>query len=291
MIKNTFYYPLTATPFKRNSSYTEITPCRQLKSYVRCFWGTEQPVIQRAEEHTDQIVIPDTCADIIYYIDHTKNTVSGGFCGVNDHSFYVQEEGKAGHSVSTFAIRFYAWSVYAFAEDSLKSTANTYDEIGTRFEWIDRAVRPKLLELKSIQEKASYAEQLLTGKVINPRENEIVNHAVNCILINKGAMGVTALAKELFVSSRQLERLFHEYIGITPKKLSNLIRYQFLWRDILWEPDFNILNSVHKYGYTDQSHLLHEFKRYHSMDIHSAKSMAFENVGKLQDISEQISVK
>ena len=123
------------------------------------------------------------------------------------------------------------------------------------------------------------------------RESEIVNHAMHIILMNKGTMEVSGLAKELFVSGRQLERLFHEYVGITPKKLGNLIRYQFLWRDILSEPDFDILNGVHKYGYTDQSHLLREFKRYHAMDIRSAKNMALGNVGNIQDIPEQIVVK
>ena len=242
-------------------------------------------------DNTARIVIPDTCADIIYYIDYTENTVWGGFCGVNDRSFYVQEGEKEGHIVSTFAIRFFAWSAYAFAEDSLKDTVNTYDEIGVRFAWLDRIIRPKLLELKSMQEKVSWAEQLLTGKMEAVRESEIVNHAMHIILMNKGTMEVSGLAKELFVSGRQLERLFHEYVGITPKKLGNLIRYQFLWRDILSEPDFDILNGVHKYGYTDQSHLLREFKRYHAMDIRSAKNMALGNVGNIQDIPEQIVVK
>ena len=78
------------------------------------------------------------------------------------------------------------------------------------------------------------------------KENRIVNGAIDNILISKGALTVSDLAKESFVSTRQLERLFHEYVGITPKKLSNLIRYQLLWRDILREPDFNVLNAVYK---------------------------------------------
>ena len=90
------------------------------------------------------------------------------------------------------------------------------------------------------------------------------------------------------MSTRQLERLFHEYVGITPKKLSNLIRYQFLWRDILCEPDFDVIDAVYKYGYTDQSHLMREFKRYHSMDINSAKAVAFENVENIQDIYAEL---
>ncbi len=120
------------------------------------------------------------------------------------------------------------------------------------------------------------------------KENIVVNDTIQNILINKGFLDVSNLAKESFVSTRQLERLFHEYVGITPKKLSNLIQYQFLWRDALCELDFDVISVVHKYGYTDQSHLLREFKRYHSMDIHKARRIAFKDVGNIQDVFVKI---
>lgn len=277
------YYPLTAAPFKRNAFYTELTSCKKLKSYIRCFWGTENPLIQVESDDTPELVIPDTCVDIIYYIDYTNNTVTGGFCGINDCSFQVQKSGMTGHRVATFAIRFYAWSAYMFADDSLKSTINGYFDVGSRFEWLDKIIRPELLELITLQEKASFVEQVLLKAVSSVKENTVINHAIWNILMNKGSLDVSNLAKESFVSTRQLERLFHEYVGITPKKLSNLVRYQFLWRDILCKADFDVLSAVHKYGYTDQSHLLREFKRYHSMDIHRARAIALKDVENIQD--------
>lgn len=283
MIKNMSYHPLTATPFKKDGSYKEIIPCKPLEPYVRCFWGTERSVGRTAQDLRAQIVIPDTCADIIYYIDEEKHTVWGGFCGVNDRSFYSCGERKPGRALSMFAVRFYAWSAYAFAEDSLKDTVNVYDEIGARFAWFDRRMRPRLLDLKTLRERVSYAERLLLEKTGNAKKNKAVDTAIYNMLSNRGAMEISGLAKESFVSSRQLERLFHEYVGITPKKLSNLVRYQLLWREIVSGPDFNILNAVHRYGYTDQPHLLREFKRYHSMDIHSARVMAYQNVANIQD--------
>ena len=90
------------------------------------------------------------------------------------------------------------------------------------------------------------------------------------------------LAKECFISSRQLERLFGEYIGITPKKLCSLVRYQCLWNEILRNPGFHIQDAVHKYRYTDQAHLMREFRRYHTMDIRSAKIYACGDVGNIQ---------
>lgn len=169
-------------------------------------------------------------------------------------------------------------------DDSLQSTMNGYFDVDSRFEWLDKIIRPKLLELKTLQEKISFTEQVLLKRLSDVRENTVVNDTIQNILINKGSLDIAKLAKESFVSTRQLERLFHEYVGITPKKLSNLIRYQFLWRDILCEPDFDVLSAVYKFGYTDQSHLLREFKRYHSMDIHNAKIMAFKDVGNIQDV-------
>ncbi len=276
------YRPLTATPFKRNNSYSELTPCKELYPYIRCYWGIETPMIRR-NDATTELVIPDTCVDIIYHIDYTDNTVTGGFCGVNDCNFHAHNNGTMGHMLSTFAIRFYAWSVYAFVDDSLHSTMNGYFAIDSRFEWLDKIIRPRLLELKTLREKISFTEQVLLKRLSDVRENAIINDTIQNILINKGSLDIAKLAKESFVSTRQLERLFHEYVGITPKKLSNLIRYQFLWRDILCDPDFDILSAVHKFGYTDQSHLLREFKRYHSMDIHNAKMVAFKDVGNIQD--------
>ena len=281
---NAIYCLLTATPFKRNSFYAEISPSKELQSYIRCYWGTENPLIQIKNDDAPELVIPDSCVDIIYHIDYTNNTVTGGFCGVNDCSFHTHGNGTIGHMVSTFAIRFYAWSAYAFSDDSFQSTMNGYFDVGSRFEWLDKSIRPQLLELKTLQEKISFTEQVLLKSLLDIRENAVINDTIQNILINKGSLDIAKLAKESFVSTRQLERLFHEYVGITPKKLSNLIRYQFLWRDILCEPDFDVLSAVHKFGYTDQSHLLREFKRYHSMDIHNARIMAFKDVGNIQDV-------
>lgn len=126
-------------------------------------------------------------------------------------------------------------------------------------------------------------EQLFIKRLSGIRNNAIVDNSIQNILNNKGSLDISNIAKQSFVSTRQLERLFHEYIGITPKKISNIIRYQFLWRDILYEPHFDVLNAVYKYGFTDQSHLMREFKKYHSMDINSARVIAFKNVENIQE--------
>lgn len=298
--------PLTATPYKHNETYQEILPANpELAKYIRCYWGSTKPYIQTEEHTVPSIVIPDTCVDIIYNIDHTANKVDGGFCGINDASFCNSADRKYGHLISTFAIRFYAWGAYAFSEDSLRDTLNGYYDVRSRFMWLDRILRQQLFGQSSLQERTEAVEELLlkrlsvTGKdsaaghvladsgraaSAKVRQNSVIDCAVSLILLRKGNVGALQLARECFVSSRQLERLFHEYIGITPKKLCNLVRYQCLWSELMSNPGFHAADAVYRYGYTDQSHLMREFKRYHTMDISQARKRAYENVGNIQYI-------
>ena len=256
----------------------------ELAKYIRCFWGSEKPYRGAGEITEASVIIPDTCVDIIYQINHTESTVTGGFCGINDTSFLYHEYIRPGHLVSVFAIRFYAWGAYPFAEDSLTDTLNKYCGLPSRFRRLDEILRPQLLEKQTLEERIAIAEDIFQRQLSKIRQNDNVDNAVKLILQQKGALSVNMLARECFISSRQQERIFREYIGITPKKLCNLIRYQCLWNEILSKPVFCIQDAVCRYGYTDQSHLMREFKRYHTMNIEEAKVCAYKDVGNIQDI-------
>ena len=292
-MKKLNYVPLTATPFQQNQKYMEQPPKNlQLSRYIRCFWGSEQPYLQKEQSVDGSIVVPDTCVDIIYHIDYTDNTITGGFCGINDVSFWDYDKRESGHLVSIFAIRFFAWNAYVFSEDSLKDTMNTYGDVQTRFRWLDDMLRQQLFDKRTLEERGKAAEEILLGRLCAIRQNSIISSAVEQIVLRKGTQNVTELAGECFISSRQLERLFQEYIGITPKKLCSIVRYQYLWSEIVTNPHFHVLDAVSQYRYTDQSHLMREFKRYHAMDIRTAKKYAYQhigsNVGNIQDFPDQL---
>lgn len=282
-MKHTSYLPLTAAPFSQTARHREIPPKNPvLSKYIRCFWGSEAPFLKTECDAAETLVIPDTCTDILYQVDHTEGTITGGFCGINDVGFFTCDRRRSGHLISTFAIRFYAWTAYGFSEDSLKGTLNGWDPVPSRFRQLDRALRPRLADTLTLAERAALAEGFLCRQLSRLRQHDIVNQAIKHILLRNGAWNTAKLAKENFISSRQLERLFHEYVGITPKKLCNLVRYQCLWNDILLNPGFSVLDAFHKYGYTDQPHLMKEFKRYHTMDIRKAKHFAYHHVENIQ---------
>lgn len=106
---------------------------------------------------------------------------------------------------------------------------------------------------------------------------------VQDILSSGGREKISALAEKNAVSKKKLERIFSEKMGISPKSFSSLVRYQKLWQDMCFSADFDIFEAVVKYGFTDQSHLLKDFRKYHSMTpkqaLENAKMSLFYNTG------------
>ena len=80
------------------------------------------------------------------------------------------------------------------------------------------------------------------------------------ILAAGGAASVAALAKEAGVSTRYLRRVFVEVHGISPKQFSRFVRFQRAMGLIAREDDTAQAQALAlSCGYSDQSHLVHEF--------------------------------
>lgn len=80
------------------------------------------------------------------------------------------------------------------------------------------------------------------------------------ILAAGGAASVAALAKEAGVSTRYLRRVFVEVHGISPKQFSRFVRFQRAMELIAREDDAAQAQALAlSCGYSDQSHLVHEF--------------------------------
>lgn len=282
------YHPITAAPFRCNVNYMEFAPCDALKPYIRCFWGSEN-TITREKESTDTsgIVTPDTCMDIIFTVDYADNRIKSQFCGIDDRTFITH--GNGGHNTfTTFAIRFYAWGVSMFAEESMKNTKNAFYDADYHFSGIKKEIEKQLFDITYISQFIPIAENVLLNHFSEQYKNPIVLQAVSNILEHRGNLSMSDLEQETVVGNRQLERLFLEYIGISPKSLASLVRYQYLWNELLFNKAFNIADAVYRYGYSDQAHLCHDFKKYHSMNMSDAKKYAMQNVGNIQYESSKL---
>lgn len=256
------YRPLTAAPFRRADTYREFLPSPALRPWVRCFWESSSgcaPVL----------VTPDSCMDVIFNMADG----SAGFCGIDDRTVWAYPtEGER-----SFAIRFYPWAAAILADGSLRDTRNARCDAGQFFGGLEQYLRTRWQEGQCLETWAKLAEEWLLERLDGAQINGDVLEASWRLVRSRGVIRVEALSRSLHVSSRQLERLFRENMGVSPKKLAGIIRYQNLWRDILLEPRFDVQEAVGKYGYTDQAHLLHDFRKYHLLSLAEARCYAFSS--------------
>jgi len=273
---NNIYRPITAQPFLNDESYTELQPCEALKPYICCFWfAQKQHSGLTSTEMKDKLVIPDTCMDIIFNINMDRNELHGLFAGISDTTFMDKAQ-DVNPSMSCFAIRFYSWAVPLFSDGSMKYVFNSFVDVETYFTNFKDDLHGILTGNPLIPDTVDKVEQYLLKRLDSRKQNNNVMNAVYKVLRSKGTSNISELASFTAVSQRQLERLFLEYVGVSPKKLSGLVRYQYLWQDILLDRNFNIQDAVCKYGYTDQAHLLNDFRKYHTMSLMDARRFAYK---------------
>lgn len=262
------YHPITGTPFQRDETYRELAPCSALAPYIRCFWGSERPLPERP--HRGGIVIPDTCMDIIFHIDYVSQRVSSSFCALDEHSSFTGPSDASGGLSATFAIRFYAWTACLFADDSLRGSMNGRYPAEAFFKRITSALMPLLFDTFSLEDKACAAEKVLLSLMTPDRADAAVLNAIHHMLRTSGRARIGDVAAGLALSARQLERRFDASMGVSPKGFASLVRYQLLWQEMVRKPRFDPLDAVDKFGYTDQAHLLHDFRRHHLMSPREA---------------------
>lgn len=266
------YRPITGTPFQQDETYREVAPCAALAPYIRCFWGSERPLPERP--HAGGIVIPDTCMDVIFHIDYVENRISCAFCALDEHSAFTMPSDESGGLSATFAIRFYAWTASLFAEDSLRGSMNGRYPAEAFFRKIAAALTPLLFDTFSLEDKVRAAEPILLSLLRRDKADAAVLNAVHHMLHTSGRARISDISVSLALSSRQLERRFDASMGVSPKAFASLVRYQLLWQEMVYVPRFDALDAVEKFGYTDQAHLLHDFRRHHLMTPREALLLA-----------------
>ena len=90
------------------------------------------------------------------------------------------------------------------------------------------------------------------------REHRVAR-SVDRLVAARGHLSIDALARDAGVGQRWLERAFHEQVGVSPKTLSRIVRFQ----QVLAHPrESGWADVAIACGYADQSHLIRDFTQF-----------------------------
>jgi AraC-like DNA-binding protein len=129
---------------------------------------------------------------------------------------------------------------------------------------VDAAVlEDKIINAKTVAHRILAIEKFFLEKTAGKKEpDDLFKESLYEIYNSRGTVSIEGMLKKVPVTERQLERKFRQYIGTSPKKYADIIRFQHFLKLLQHRSQgTKISDIVYESGYYDQSHLNGFFKR------------------------------
>jgi AraC-like DNA-binding protein len=239
-----------------------------LSAAIETIWSLESDD-PAASVPAAEPVIPDGRAEIIVHFgDPFERLVGAGF--ERQASCFVVGQLtepivlRPGHRVSVLGIRLRPEGAAALWPDPQHElTGQVVDPAA-----LSRPLGRWLVQLRdthtSAEAAALHVAEGLGGLVALDRVDARVSTAVTHVLDTHGGVRIGDLATHVNCTRRHLERLFLDQVGLTPKRLSRIRRFQHALATLEQAQAAGArsagLTAATSCGYADQSHFVHEFR-------------------------------
>lgn len=164
---------------------------------------------------------------------------------------------------SLIAVVFQPYFLNIFLKTSAKEMSNQIisveDVLKNRMEVFEEKLFNKINPLSIINDLNIFFTHFLSERMST--DHHLISATQQYILQNKGAISSKDLQDFTGYSERHLERKFEYHMGMRPKKYTNIIRLHYflsLVNKAIDNKNLTILS--YEAGYSDQSHLIREFK-------------------------------
>ena len=243
--------------------YVEVPPPPGLAHLVAYLWETRVPTI--AENRVR--ILPNACIDIVIYAGDTAHGEgTAEMVGPPHRSFVV------GSTLRSFIVRSAgvkrivgASLIPAGVEPLLGVPARI---IADSIMLLDDVIGSSALEVEeSILSSAGPHMLARLGDALTRLRGYREAHSVAARVMHRvrtagGQKRIDALANETNLSTRQLERVFREHVGLGPKTYSQLVRFDRAARAISSRGKMPWAHFALTHGYSDQAHFINDFREF-----------------------------
>ena len=241
--------------------HQEYEPPEELRDTIKCFWYDRRDF---GDEGSGLEVLPDGYVEIIFYFGSECSVgIEGGLqplpspfmVGLLDRPVLYYAKGW----LEIIAVRCFPWTVFdLLGLPSGKDQVHIFEHPIARLQ----TGLNESIQSGRINEALALVKQYFLNAQSNIATDSMLYKAGVAMRKANGTLSVSEVAAAAHATVRTLERNFKQSSGHTVKDVSALMRFEQV-RNQLWTyPDTNIAGLALEVGYTDQSHLSREFKRY-----------------------------
>lgn len=251
--------------------YREFAPGPRLRPYIECFWSARSqgrlPFLPR------EVLIPDGTTELMLNFgspyrrfrdahDRAGRAIARSHViGIRETGVFIEQE----RDQDVFGIRFRIAGFHAFAGVPMR-------EIAHRTIDLDGLLGPLAAELEArVQEAASpeaavnsVEAALLPWFGAADRRLRQVRAAVGEIYTSRGSADIAAVADRVSLSHKELDRAFDRIVGLTPKRLARVVRFNHALRLMLSDAMAGQAAVAQEAGYFDEAHMIRDFREFTS---------------------------
>jgi len=123
----------------------------------------------------------------------------------------------------------------------------------------------RLMEQPLLEQKVKVLEAFLIDRLVSSRKDQkkigLVEGLCDSICSDRESFNIERLAMEFGFSERYIQKLFLNYVGISPKGFFSVQRFNKSL-ELVRSANRSLTNIAYECGYYDQAHFIKEFKSY-----------------------------
>jgi AraC-like DNA-binding protein len=247
--------------------YEEFRPAEPLAKYVKCLWTLESAA---TESPNRERILPDGCTEIVFHLaDPFHQYDSDGtaerqpaamLVGQTRRHLLIQPTGR----VRVMGVRFRPGGAYPFLRLPQHELADQVVALDAIWGGAAGELHSRIAGLGTGAESARHLEAFLLTRLNQAQHHDQdLSKAIALIHRTGGCLSIDALGREMGINARKLDRTFNTRVGLSPKTLCRIVRFQQVFKKI--EPRGNAPDWVQialDCGYYDQPHFVKEFKAF-----------------------------
>jgi AraC-like DNA-binding protein len=245
--------------------YVELEPGPALRGRAR-FWRLTGST--SIGEPRFEPVLPDGCVELIVHLGDPFVIEREGrrelqaralFAGPATAPVPLAPTGR----IDVIGVRLEAGAAAALVDAPMAELTDRIPGLDEVARGLARGLGEELADLGRGERWNDVLERRLARALTPPRARPApaLEHVIRRVRTSGGRAPVAALAREAGLSTRQLERHFHERVGLGPKTFARLVRFQRAL-GLLRRPAASLAAIAARCGYFDQAHLVRDFRQF-----------------------------
>jgi AraC-like DNA-binding protein len=246
-----------------------IQPEQHLSPYVALIWIFESRFgVPLADS---RLIVPDGRAKIIVpYRNSLCAAVNAQLLGAKEHHIflvgiqtYPTTIASTATDTGTIGLELTPKGLYHLFKLSMHEITDRMMSFDELFGSLGARLQRRVGDVEDPKAKIALLQTALTRLLQqNEKEYTLLDHTLDLLAQAHGMMPIQDLAVHLGYTRRYLDRLFQEHVGVSPKLLASILRFQEVYQGWMQHTSPTCFRYQWPTYYYDQSHFIKEFKRF-----------------------------